>query len=233
MPTVSSELDNLSTEVLEVLAQTRPARNYAATAPVLFARFAIRVTPDNLRAWHVRRVAIDLAERTPQDVRCDIDDYAEAIRVWRTDRRTWATVSRLLAEGFGFTASEQTLRGWWWRRKERGDKAGAAGAAVARGVQGIVFGVPLTSVRQSEFPAAELPAAGSQAPAATSQQIARPTALASIAARLLGETDVQQRIREKRLAQAAQTGIQDQLLARLAASAASAPTGAAATEESS
>jgi hypothetical protein len=229
MPTISSELDRLSAEVLEVLGQTRPARNYAAAAPALFTRFAIRVTPDNLRAWHVRRVAVDLAERTPVDVRCEIDDYAEAIQVWRADRRTWATISRLLDDGFGFIASAQTLRGWWWRRKNRGAKAEADGSAVARGVATIEPGSPAPILGQ----AAPTATAGPQAPASPSLSPApAPTQPVPMNRVLPGETETQRRIREKRQAQAAQTGIQDHLLERLAAAGSVAPTDTPSTEVS-
>ncbi|MFG6488289.1 hypothetical protein ACG04R_16500 [Roseateles sp. BYS78W] len=201
MPTISSELDRLAADVMAVLAATRPPRNYAAAAPALYERFAVKVTPDNLRAWHVRRVAVDLSDRTPADIRCDIDDYAEAIRLWREERRTWATISRLLMDGFAFDASEQRLRGWWHRRETRATKIAASSAAVGTGVASMVAGLPPAPAPQTQ-------------PGITASS---PPPIFPVSRALPGENDAQRRIREARERRAAETGIQDALLDRLAA----------------
>lgn len=210
MSTTTSELDRLASDVLEALDQTRSQHKYADAAKALFSRFAIKVSADNLRAWHVRRVAADLSERTPVDLRCDTDDYADAIRMWREERRTWASISKLLKEGFGFDVSEQALRGWWWRRKTRAEKDLAASAAVGGAVSAVVAAArqvpPTSDAAQTQAPAAAAPRA---TPAAS-------PAAQFISRALPSETDVQRKIREKREQGAGVTSLQDSMLDRLA-----------------
>lgn len=220
MPTISSELDRLAADVMAVLAATRPPRNYAAAAPALYERFAIKVTPDNLRAWHVRRVAVDLSDRTPADIRCDIDDYAEAIRLWREERRTWATISRLLKDGFAFEASEQRLRGWWHRRENRATKIAASSASVGTGVASMAAGLPPAPAPHSQAPSPAPTAPAPQIPSSITS--ASPPASVHVSRALPGENDAQRRIRESRERRAAETGIQDAMLDRLAAGSATA-----------
>jgi hypothetical protein len=239
--TIAKDLDRLSDEVLEVLVSTVPARSYAKAAPLLFSKYSLRVTPDNLRAWHIRRVAVEAAEVTPADVRCETDEYAEAIAVWREPERRlgWGTIARLLESSFGYVVKEQTLRSWWHRRKEAGLKSSAGVAAVTRGVELARAGLETVTVAlpsASHAPALRSPPdSPSEAPSPDSAPVAAASvvlpstpfsvtepdeapAAASGPRRLYSgdpENDVQRRIRERREAAARVSGRQDELLLRL------------------
>jgi hypothetical protein len=202
---ISKELDRLSDEVLGVLASVSSVNRYASASPVLYSQYALRVTPDNLRAWHVRRVAIAVAERTAPDVRCAIDDYAEAILVWRDaagPRMFWSTIAAKLGapapEGFGFVVTAENLRGWWHRRKRSGEKAAATLESVRVGVQ--------SSGR----------ALVARPPSAGHVTVAAPK-VAAFSFPVAGENDAQRRIRESRAAAANKTSGVDALLSQFEA----------------
>lgn len=207
MTPISKELDNLCEEVLEVLGSTTPPRNYTSAVKSLFLSYSLKVTADNLRAWHVRRVAMSVVESITPDVRCRIDDYAEAIMVWRDPvlRLNWATISAMLAapapKGFEFVVSEQALRSWWHRRKKLGEKR-AAGLAAVRA------GLPQASMPQAypvPGPKAEL-----------DYQIAGAVPVAPTNTKTInGENDIQRKIRLSNQLKDANSQAQDKLLASL------------------
>jgi hypothetical protein len=207
MTPISKELDNLCEEVLEVLGSTTPPRNYTSAVKSLFSRYSLKVTADNLRAWHVRRVALSVVESIAPDVRCRIDDYAEAIMVWRDPelRLNWATISAMLAapapNGFEFAVSEQALRNWWHRRKLLGEKR-AAGLAAVRA------GLPQASMPQAypvPAPKAELDC-----------QIVGAVPVAPTNTKAInGENDIQRKIRLSNQLKDANSQAQDKLLASL------------------
>lgn len=200
--TTSKQLDELSEEVLSIILNTTPTRNYTAAVPQIFRRYALRVTADNLRAWHVRRVALEVADRTPADIRCPIDDYSEAIAVWREARLTWSTIEKLLVapapDGFGFVTNQGALRNWWHRRKARGLKMQAGLKDVSAGVR---------SFQTSN--------AGTDADASP-RPFATPAQRPDFAVGLDDETPTQRAIRESRLEAAGKANRQDALLDRLA-----------------
>lgn len=206
---ISKELDKLSSEVLDVLSKTAGSRNYAEAVPVLFSLYSLRVTPDNLRAWHVRRAAVEIAERTAPDVRCPIDEYAEAIAVWREARLTWSTISSMLArpapDGFGFAVKQEALRSWWFRRTTHQARMTAKQLELTAGLERVRFG-PATAPPKFQFAALEQTLDAGVAPGAARE--ANPS--------INGETAIQRKIREKNAAKPASTALQDTLLEELA-----------------
>ena len=201
----------MSDEVLGVLASVSTVNSYASAAPILLTRYALRVTPDNLRAWHVRRVAMAVAEKTAPDVRCAIDDYAEAIMVWRDPagpKMYWSTIAKKLAapapEGFGFMVTAENLRGWWHRRKRSGEKAAASLSSVQAGFHS-------SGRAQVSEPASQ------ERPQPVVQVTASAPMLVSTALPFGGENDAQRRILESRAAAASNTSGVDALLTRFEA----------------
>lgn len=219
--TISQDLDRLSDEVFRVLSTTTPPRNYAAAVPLLFDKYALRVKADNLRAWHIRRVAVIDSDQSTPDIRSPIDEYAEAILVWKDPSAPtmyWPTIAKKLSENFGFVVTQGALRGWWFRRKRAGAKAAVALALVQDGLR--VAGAPAPTPTPPSpqnatpvHPPAPIPVVIAP-PASPQNQAVRPP--------VNGETPAQRQVREDR--EAAQqptrvTGILAMLEAKTVAAA--------------
>lgn len=136
--TTSKSLDAIADQVLE-LAQAQPRPTNRALVAALHRRFALEVSPDNLRVWLARRYADRFRARVTPAVRCPLDDHLELVIELRDPRRQegvffWTQVLSCLKEvDPSLDYTPEGLRSWYSRRTSRAAKAKASAKAALAG----------------------------------------------------------------------------------------------------